>query len=99
MAKATDKQWNEFVKAVIDTESETSNVKGEFVAISKKHGAAYIDYLKSAWICNKDFMSEEEFCRINGNVLKSFFENKIKNCETEFEVESDSENTTWYVEK
>jgi len=69
--------WMKFCD-IIDTESNTSNFKIGFQDITKKFGAAYIEYCKAMWEANDGVMTEDEFIAMNGNMPKSFFENRIK---------------------
>ena len=98
MKKPTDRQWNDFVKTYIDTESEDSNVKADFSVICKKMAVAYFDYLKAMWVACKDYMTEEEFCRINGKVEKKFFEEKIKVAENDY-IKEENGDKICFTEK
>jgi len=75
MSKAVS-GWNRFVKEglVIDGES---NVVAPFKKMSKRFGLAYIQYLQAAWQANGDCMTAAEFCVINGDVPKGFFDKKV----------------------
>lgn len=86
MQKPNQNEWNKFCREYIDTESDTSNVKGDFAKLSRMCAVPYFEFLKCQWIVSKDIMSEENFCIMNGNVPIKFFEKNIKNCEQEFEI-------------
>jgi hypothetical protein len=72
--------WTRFVSEATITDGDT-NVKGEFKSLTKKFGLAYIEYCKVAWQANDGCLTEEEFCRINGNIPKGFFDNKVRTSE------------------
>ena len=74
-AKADD--WNRFVKEALVLDGEL-NVSLPFKKLTKKFGLAYIDYLKASWQANDACLTVEEFCAINGNVPKGFFDKKVK---------------------
>lgn len=86
MRKPTDKQWNDFVTNFVDSESDVSNVKGTFSTISRTQAVPYYEFLKAQWICSRDHMTEEEFCKMNGDVPKKFFDGNIKDRDQEFEI-------------
>jgi hypothetical protein len=69
--------WDNFM-TIVDFESDDTNFKIGFKEITKKYGRAYIEYCKSMWEANEGIQSEEEFCKMNGNMPIGFFNNKIK---------------------
>ena len=69
--------WNRFVRVGLVI-GEDVNVKLPFKKMSKKFGLCYINYVKAAWEANEGCLTEEEFCSINGNVPKGFFDKKVK---------------------
>ena len=60
-----------------DMESDTNNFKHEFGFMTKKHGRPFMEYCRASWITCKDFMTVEEFCKMNANMPVGFFRNKI----------------------
>ena len=54
--------WNRFCKEAFDLDGET-NFKFDFQKLTKKYGKSYIEYLRLAYETN--FLSIEEFCRLN----------------------------------
>lgn len=79
---STDEEWHNFVKNWVSYDDK-SNVKSEFSKLSKSGGIAYMEYLQTAWVVCKDSMTEADFCNINGNVPRKFFETKIKDAQIE----------------
>lgn len=69
--------WNRFVKEGLTTDGP-SNVTGQFKTLTKKYGKAYISYLQAAWAANEGCLTEEEFCELNGDVPKGFFDKRVK---------------------
>jgi hypothetical protein len=66
-----------------DFDSENSNFKIDFGKLTAKYGKAFIVYLISSYNANLQIpvefrMSDDKFCKINGNLPIKFFENKIK---------------------
>lgn len=80
MVRPNQKQWNDFVKKYMKFDGE-SNVTADFSALSKTQGVAYFEYLRVAWIATREHFTEDEFCRINGNVPKKFFEKNVRDSE------------------
>ena len=62
---------------VMDFDSDDANFRVAFKKLTKKYGREFIAYSKAAWEAN-DGLSEEEFCRLNGNMPKGFFDRKVK---------------------
>jgi uncharacterized protein YrzB (UPF0473 family) len=75
--KVKKEAWENFI-SIMDTESNDSNFKVDFKVITKKYGVAYIIFCKAMWEANDDVQTEEEFCKMNGNMPMGFFNNKIK---------------------
>lgn len=69
--------WKNFLES-FDFESDDRNFKYDFVHMTKKYGNAYIEHCRAAWAVNDGVMSDDEFCRINGNMPIGFFNSKIK---------------------
>ena len=86
MVRPTQKQWNDFVKNYLVFDDDT-NVKGDFSSLSKKAAVPYFEFLKAQWICSRDHMGAQEFCKMNGDVPVGFFEKNIRNNDHEFEIE------------
>lgn len=76
MRRPDQKQWNDFVKQYISTDGN-SNVKLDFNQLSRYAGVPYFEYLRVAWVATKEHFTEEEFCKINGNVPIKFFEKNV----------------------
>lgn len=71
--------WNRLVKEGFSFDGN-SNTKEEFGKMSKKFGLAFIFYVEAAYSI-KDEMTDEEFCKLNGNVPAKFLEKfKCTNC-------------------
>lgn len=72
------KGWGNFCSSALQEFDGASNFKTtyDFTKLTKKFGKHYIAYLKAAYEA-KDEMTDEEFCRINGNVPVGFL-NKIR---------------------
>lgn len=68
-------EWNRFVEEGMskDFDEIGSNVKYDFDKMTKKFGRAYLSYLEAAYLAKAN-MSDEEFCKINGNVPIKFLE-------------------------
>lgn len=62
---------------VIDFESDNTNFKIGFEELTRYYGYAYKELCQIMWHINET-MTEEEFCQMNGNMPKGFFENVIK---------------------
>ena len=71
--ECTSKEWERFVKVGLLYTSDDSNVKYDFNKMTKKFGIAYLSYLEAAYEC-KDSMTDEDFCKLNGNVPINFLE-------------------------
>jgi hypothetical protein len=69
--------WDTFCENAFDTESDTQNFKLPFAKMTKKFGRQYMEYCRASWVTCKDFMTPEEFCKMNGNMPIGFFKNKI----------------------
>jgi len=69
--------WEKFVTEAFDTESGDQNFKYPFPKMTKMFGRQFIEYCRASWVTCKDFMSPEEFCKINGNMPIGFFKSKI----------------------
>ena len=70
--------YNRMVREAMDCESDTSNFKYDFTHMTKKYGRAYITFCQAMWQANEGVQTEEEFCKMNGNMPMKFFENTIK---------------------
>jgi len=66
-----------FINAM-DFDSADSNFIHDFGTMTKQFGQAYMEYCRAAWAVNDNIMTEEEFCKINGNIPMGFFNKKIK---------------------
>jgi hypothetical protein len=86
--RPTGKQWNDFVRKFCQFDGE-SNVNADFATITKTAGVPYFEYLRSMWICTRESVSEEEFCRINGNIPIKFFEKNVRDHVITKEMEAD----------
>ena len=62
----------------MDFESNTQNFTVTFKVATKKYGRDFIKTLKAMWEANEEVQTEEEFCKINCNMPKQFFEKVIK---------------------
>ena len=69
--------WDNFLTS-IDWESDVNNFKYEFPMMTKKYGQAFMSYCKAQWAANDGQQTEEEFCKMNANMPKKFFDNRIK---------------------
>lgn len=56
----------------------TTNTNYPFPRMSKDFGLEFIEYLRAAYLA-KDELTDEEFCKINGDVPRGFLEKKVKN--------------------
>lgn len=68
--------WTRFLKeAMLEEFDEDSNTnfKIPFKDLTKKFGSQYIAYVKAAWEANDGVLTEDEFCAINGDMPKGFF--------------------------
>jgi len=45
--------------------------------MSKKYGNAFIVYCKAAWQANVGVQTEDEFCKMNANMPRGFFDKVI----------------------
>jgi len=68
--------WDNFMSAV-DFESDENNFKFDFKIMSKKYGNAFIAYCKAAWQANDGVQTEDEFCKMNANMPRGFFDKVI----------------------
>ena len=68
--------WDNFMNAV-DWESDTNNFKYDFKIMSKKYGQAYIVYCKAMWSANEGVQTEDEFCKMNADMPRGFFDKVI----------------------
>ena len=75
--KADARQWTNFIRDFVSLE-DGSNMTQDFGKITQKAGVAYFEYLRAAWVCNDGQRTEEEFCKINGNVPIKFFHKNIR---------------------
>ena len=68
-------EWNRFVEEGMpkDFDDIGSNVIYDFDKMTKKFGIAYLSYLEAAYAA-KDTMTDEEFCKINGNIPIKFLD-------------------------
>lgn len=69
--------WDNFIESM-DFESDENNFKYEFKIMTKKYGQAFIAFCRAAWQANEGVQTEEEFCRMNANMPKSFFDKAVK---------------------
>lgn len=92
--RPTQKQWNDFVEKFVSTDGVT-NIKGEFSQITKGSGVPYFEFLRASWVCIKDYMTVEEFCKVNGNVPIKFFEKNIRDHEVTKLLEEDTKITSY----
>lgn len=77
--KVNEKSWDNFLNNAMDPHSDHSNFKVTFKELTKKFGQPYMLFCKAMWEANENVMSEEEFCIMNGNIPKGFFDKVIKN--------------------
>lgn len=68
-------EWNKFVRNGL-IENQETNLTNDFPKSSKRFGLAFLSYLEAAYLA-KDEMSDEEFCKINGDVPTKFL-NRFK---------------------
>ena len=68
--------WDNFMEAV-DFESNTNNFKYEFKVMTKKYGQAYMEWCRNVWEINEGTQSKEDFCKMNANMLISYFDKVI----------------------
>lgn len=90
--RPAQKQWNEFCQKHVSTDG-VSNVKSDFSQITKTAGVPYFEFLRAMWVCTKDYMTPEEFCKINGNVPLKFFEKNVRDHEVTKVLEADTKIT------
>ncbi len=70
-------QHNAFVEGVKWASDESDkNFEEDFNKLSKKWGIAYLSFLEASYL-SKDSMSDEDFCKMNGNVPISFIEKHL----------------------
>jgi len=82
------KQWNNFVRTYLSFDGE-NNVNADFTKITKVAGVAYFEFLRASWVCMKDYITEQDFCKVNGNVPISFFEKNVRDHEVTKIMESE----------
>jgi len=70
------------IHEIIDYESDDSNFKIPFKAITKKYGREFVAVIQAMWEANDGVQTEGEFCKMNADMPKGFFENVIKNKKT-----------------
>jgi hypothetical protein len=63
---------------IMDFESDVQNFKVDFKVATKRYGREFISIVKAMWEANDGVQTEEEFCEMNCNMPKGFFENKIR---------------------
>lgn len=74
----SQEDWSRFCAAAFSDDSDWTM---DFTKLSKKHGRAYMEYLRASWWTNEKLggsLTDEEWCRTNGNVPLKFLEDKIK---------------------
>lgn len=76
MAEIKGPAWDNFIDT-IDFESNDNNFKYDFKIMSKKYGNAFIEYCKCMWQANDGIQSEDEFCKMNANMPRGFFDKVI----------------------
>ena len=64
---------------IMDFESDENNFTVDFQVATKKYGRDFIETVKAMWEANCGIQTEEEFCKMNCNMPKPFFEKVIKN--------------------
>lgn len=69
--------WTNFLTSV-DWESDEKNFKFEFSVMTKKFGQAFMVFCQAQWATNDGILSEDEFCKMNANMPKKFFDNRIR---------------------
>lgn len=65
--------WRQLVTEGLSYNGETNCTK-PFREMSKRFGAAWIEYLRAAWIAHCE-MTDEEFCRLHGGIPIGFLHN------------------------
>jgi len=68
--------WDNFMESV-DFDSDVNNFEYDFKVMSKKYGNAFIGYCKAAWQANAGVQTEDEFCKMNANMPRGFFDKVI----------------------
>jgi hypothetical protein len=68
--------WRQLVTEGLTYNSETNTTR-PFGLMSKRFGRAWIDYIQAAWEA-RDELSDEEFCRLNGDVPLTFIEKNLR---------------------
>lgn len=66
-----NKGWKDFCENGLQAFENDSNVTGQFPKLTKRFGKYYLTYLEAAYQA-KDEMTDEEFCKINGEVPLTF---------------------------
>tara|TARA_R110000868_G_scaffold76573_6_gene220184 strand:- start:13397 stop:13633 length:237 start_codon:yes stop_codon:yes gene_type:complete len=69
--------WDNFMTS-FDYESDVNNFKHDFKHMTRYYGVAYIEYCRAMWSANEGIHTEDEFCKMNGNMPKGFFDKTIK---------------------
>ena len=80
MNQTNVESWSPRFLEAVDFSDSGSNFKKDFAHMCRHYGREYIDYLKVSYSA-KDNLSDDDFCKLNGNVPPSFI-NKIKNVST-----------------
>lgn len=63
--------WNSLMEKGLSVSGQT-NTKFNFNEMCKRFPRAYLSYLEASYLANEGFLTDEEFCIINGNVPISF---------------------------
>lgn len=69
---------NNRIFEIVDFESDEQNFNVTFKVATKKYGRDFIELVKAMWEANDEVQTEEEFCKMNCNMPKPFFEKVIK---------------------
>lgn len=67
------------IENIIDFENDDKNFTMDFTKAGKKVGRDFIEMIQAMWASNGGSQTEEEFCKMNGDIPKGFFDNKVKN--------------------
>lgn len=65
------KGWKDFCENGLQVFTNGSNVTGSFQKMTKRFGKHYLAYLEAAYQA-KDEMTDDEFCKINGEIPIGF---------------------------
>lgn len=65
------KGWEDFCENGLQVFDGESNVSNNFQKMTKRFGKYYLAYLQAAYEA-RDQMTEEEFCKINGDIPQGF---------------------------